>query len=114
MPARSESELLRYNRGMQPRTYRIRPASNPILQALALIGAAILAAGAIFIGAIFLSLFLGLAVIAGLVLYIRLWWLRRRTGQTAATGRPRPGEYVEVEYTVVRERPAPSGKDSED
>ncbi len=95
---------------MQQRIYRIRPPSNPILQVFALIGAAILAAGAIFIGAIFLSLFLGLAVIAGLVLYIRLWWLRRRAGQTAATGPRRPGEYVEVEYTVVRERPAPSDK----
>jgi len=101
---------------MQQRIYRIRPPSNPILQVFALIGAALLAAGAIFIGAIFLSLFLGLAVIAGLVLYIRLWWLRRRAGQTAATGRQRPGEYVEVEYTVVRERPASSdkSKDSED
>jgi uncharacterized membrane protein len=89
---------------MQQRYYRIRPPSNPILQVFALIGAAILTIGAIFIGAIFLSLFLGLAVIAGLVLYIRLWWLRRKAGTRASRGRPRPGEYVEVEYTVVQQR----------
>lgn len=95
---------------MQQRYYRVRPPSNPILQVFALIGAAILAVGAIFIGAIFLSLFLGLAVIAGLVLYIRLWWLQRRAGKSAASGRQRPGEYVEVEYTVVRERSESSEK----
>ncbi len=89
---------------MQQRYYRIRPPSNPILQVFALIGAGILAVGAIFIGAIFLSFFLGLAVIAGLVLYIRLWWLRRKAGMTASRGQQRPGDFVEVEYTVVRER----------
>ena len=101
---------------MRPRYYRIRPPTNPILQVFALIGAAILAVGAIFIGAIFLSLFLGLAVIAGLVLYIRLWWLRHKAGKATAGGQPRSGEYVEVEYTVVRERSATSddAQDRED
>jgi hypothetical protein len=98
---------------MQQRYYRIRPPDNPILQIFALIGAAILAVGAIFIGAIFLSLFLGVAVIAGLVLYIRLWWLRRKAGKSTSGAKPRPGEYVEVEYTVVRER-SESGRKSKD
>lgn len=44
--------------------------SNPIMHALVLIGTAMLAVGAIFIGAIVLLLFLGLAVIAGLVFYM--------------------------------------------
>lgn len=89
---------------MQQRYDRIRPPSNPILQVFALIGAVVFAVGAIFIGAIFLSFFLGLAVIAGLVLYIRLWWLRRKARTAPPRGQRRTGDYVEVEYTVVRER----------
>jgi len=53
-----------------------------------------------------LALFLGLAVIVGLVLYIRLWWLRRRATSQAGR-RGRPGAFVEVEYTVVDERSVP-------
>lgn len=81
---------------------------NPVLQFIALVVAAVVAVGAVFLGAILLSLFLGLAVIAGLVLYIRLWWLRRRSVRRPASGRQ--GEFVEVEYTVVNERPMPDDK----
>ena len=77
---------------------------NPLLQFVALVVAAIVAVGAVLLGAILLSLFLGLAVIAGLVLYIRLWWLRRRVGRSGAKRGARPSEFVEVEYTVVEER----------
>jgi len=77
---------------------------NPLLQFFALVVAAVVAIGAVFLGAILLTLFLGLAVIAGLVLYIRLWWLRRRVSKPSSDGRARPGEFVEVEYTVVKER----------
>ena len=89
---------------------------NPLLQFFALVVAAVVAIGAVFLGAILLSLFLGLAVIAGLVLYIRLWWLRRRVGRPSSGGRARPGEFVEVEYTVVEERSVSDdrSKDSED
>jgi len=76
------------------------------MQALVLIGAAMLAIGAIFIGAIVLFLFLGLAVIAGLVFYMRLWYLQRRAAQAVASEPPSSQEYVEAEYTVVQERPA--------
>lgn len=76
------------------------------MQALVLIGAAMLAVGAIFIGAIVLLVFLGLAVIAGLVFYMRLWCLQRRAAQTVASAPPSSQEYVEAEYPVVRERPA--------
>lgn len=83
---------------------------NPLLQFLALVVAVIVALGAVFLGAILLSLFLGLAVVAGLVLYIRLWWLRRRAGKPGSAGSTRPGEFVEVEYTVVEERVVPDEK----
>jgi len=90
---------------MQQRTYRARLPENPLLQFFALVVAVVVAVGAVFLGAILLSLFLGLAVIAGLVLYIRLWWLRRALRKPESSGRARPGEFVEVEYRVVEERP---------
>lgn len=93
---------------MHNRAYKL-PA-NPLVQLLAVVVAAIVSVGAILLGAVILSLFLGLAVIAGLVLYIRLWWLRRKIQRRGSGGR-RPGEFVEVEYTVVRERPV-RGEDS--
>ena len=86
---------------------------NPLLQFVALIVAAIVAVGAVFLGAILLSLFLGLAVILGLVLYIRLWWLRRGLNKRDKGQSMRSGEFVEVEYTVVDER-SPSDEPSKD
>lgn len=86
---------------------------NPLLQFIALVVAAVMAVGAIFLGAILLSLFLGLALIAGIVLYIRLWWLRRGLNKRAQGRRRQSGDFVEVEYTVVDER-SPSDKPSRD
>ena len=86
---------------------------NPLLQFLALVVAAVMAVGAVFLGAILLSLFLGLALIVGVVLYIRLWWLRRKMSRHSEGRRTRPGEFVEVEYTVVEER-SPSDEPSRD
>ncbi len=77
---------------------------NPLLQFVALVVAAIVAVGAVFLGAILLSLFLGLAVIVGIVLYVRLWWLGRSLSKRAEHQGARSGEFVEVEYTVVEER----------
>lgn len=84
---------------------------NPLLQFVALVVAAVVAIGAVFLGAILLSLFLGLAIIAGLILYIRLWWLRRGLSKQAGGQTMRSGEFVEVEYMVVDER-APSDEPS--
>ena len=77
---------------------------NPLLQFVALVVAAIVAVGAVFLGAILLSLFLGLAVIVGIVLYVRLWWLGRSLSKRAERKGARSGDFVEVEYTVVEER----------
>ena len=86
---------------------------NPLLQFVALVVAAVMAVGAVFLGAILLSLFLGLALIAGIVLYIRLWWLRRGLSKRTERQPTRSGEVVEVEYTVIEER-SPSDKPSKD
>jgi len=94
---------------VQYRLHRARLPENPLLQFVALIVAAIVAIGAVFLGAILLSLFLGFALIAGLVLYIRVWWLRRSLGKRAEGRSTQSGEFVEVEYTVVDERSASGG-----
>lgn len=86
---------------------------NPLLQFLALVVAAVVAVGAVFLGAILLSLFLGLALIIGIVLYIRIWWLRRKMRGRSEARRTRSGDFVEVEYTVVEER-SPSDEPSRD
>ena len=95
---------LGYNDAMQYRLHRARMPDNPLLQFVALVVAAIMAVGAVFLGAILLSLFLGLALIIGIVLYIRLWWLRRKLTGRSQERPAASGDFVEVEYTVVEER----------
>jgi len=98
-------QRLGYNGTVQYRLHRARLPENPLLQFIVLVLAAVVAVGAIFLGAILLSLFFGFALIAGIVLYIRLWWLRRSLGKRAGERSMQSGEFVEVEYTVVNERP---------
>ena len=82
-------------------------SGNPLVQVVGLFAGALVAVGAILLGTVLLALVLGLAVIAGLVLFVRVRWLRFRRGRAAAGGARRPdGEIVEVEYTVVEERTA--------
>ena len=88
---------------------RLTVSRNPLLQLAGLIVGAIVTVGAILLGAVVLAFIVGFAVIAGLVLYIRLWWMRRqlrqrRSGPRGRGGGEPPGEIVEVEYTVVEER----------
>ena len=92
---------------------RLTVSRNPLFQLAGLVVGAVVAVGAILLGAVVLAFILGFAVIAGLFFYVRLWWMRRQLGQRrsgprgrgqgGARGEP-PGEIVEVEYTVVEER----------
>ena len=84
---------------------RLGASGNPILQLAGLILGVLVAIGAVLVGAVILSFIIGFAVLAGLVAFVRLWWLRRRM-QKAPIGPTRkvPGEIVEVEYTIVKER----------
>ena len=97
--------------------YRLTVSRNPLLQLAGLVVGAVVAVGAILLGAVVLAFIVGFAVIAGLVLYIRLRWLRHQAGRSSHQGRgPRrgpgqgrrggkpKGDIVEVEYTVVEER----------
>lgn len=93
---------------MAPRNYILTPPTNPFLQVLYVAFGGIVLIGAVLMGAVILAFALGLALIAGIVVYIRVWWLKRKLGRThqAAGG---PGgdaanvEVLEVEYTVVSE-----------
>lgn len=89
---------------MSQSAYKLQFSRNPLVQIAAVVVAVLVTVGAVFLGAIVLSFFVGLAILAWLGLTIRLWWLRRRM-RRGETGRSaQGGEILEVEYTVVEER----------
>ena len=78
---------------------------NPILQAVGLIVGALVTVGAILVGAVVLSLGIGLVVLVGLVMFVRVRWLKHRMKQTVTPTDDMPsGEITGVKYTVVKER----------
>ncbi len=84
--------------------YNPQLSRNPLVQIAAVVVAAFMVIGAVFLGAIVLSFFVGFAILAWIILAIRVWWLRRsvRRGDSGRSGDR--GEIVGVEYTVVEER----------
>lgn len=93
---------------MPPRYYVFNAPTNPLLQVLYFLIGGILLIGALVIGAVVLSVVVGIALVAGIVLYARVWWLRRKLGRSARSGtrgaRSSRPDTIEVEYTVVDER----------
>lgn len=95
---------------MPPRSYTFRPPTNPFIQVLYFLLGGILLIGAVIVGAFVLAFVLGLAVVVGLVVYARVWWLSRKLARTKSSSGPGPGggssgsEVLEVEYRVVGER----------
>jgi len=53
-------------------------SGNPLVQALAMIGGILLFTAALFVGVFVFVTLLGVAVIAGVILSLRIWWLRRQ------------------------------------
>jgi hypothetical protein len=93
---------------MASRNYTLTPPSNPILQVLYFVAGGVVLIGAVLMGAVILAFALGLALIAGIIFYIRVLWLKRKLArQRPAPGGKRPGaadsEVLEVEYTVISE-----------
>lgn len=80
--------------------YNPQFSRNPLVQIAAVVVAAFIVIGAVFLGAIVLSFFVGFAILAWVILTIRVWWLRR----SARRGGAGSDEIVGVEYTVVEER----------
>ena len=85
--------------------YNPQYSRNPLVQIAAVIVAAFIVIGAVFLGAIVLSFFVGFAILAWVILTIRVSWLRRSVRQGDSGRGPDRGEIVEAEYTVVKERP---------
>ncbi len=89
---------------MPPRSYSFSPPTNPFLQVLYFIVGGIVLIGAVLMGAVILAIALGIAIILGLVIYARVWWLKRKLGRSARSRRQAGDDVLEVEYTVVDER----------
>lgn len=71
---------------------------HPLMQLVGLVGGIILVAVSIILGAFLLAALLGLGLLVAVVVFARLWWLRRRLGPQRAGD-----EIIETEYRVIRE-----------
>jgi membrane protein YdbS with pleckstrin-like domain len=88
---------------MPQRIYTFGKSSHPILQVLYFIIGTVLLIGALLVGAVILSIAIGVAAVVGLIVFIRVWWLNRKIER--GDYRRRSGnDTIEVEYTVLRER----------
>ena len=67
-------------------------------QIVALVAGAVLFGLAVFLGAIFLAGIVGLVLIGGTILMLRVWWIKRKMERYA-----RENGDLEAEYTVVRD-----------
>ena len=83
---------------------RARFSRNPLIQLFTVIASALLAIGAILLGAVMLSLFLGVVVVIGFCFYLRLWWLRKQWTKKTHHSNSREEGFVEGEYQVLQER----------
>lgn len=96
---------------MPPRIYTIGTPQNPFLQVVYFILGGLLLIGAVLMGAVILSFVMALALILGLVVFVRVWWLKRKLGRSRKRS-GRSGDVLEVEYTVVDERDERNDRDS--
>jgi len=92
---------------MNTRSFSFGRPGNPLVQVLSLLVFAVVLVGAFIMGAFVLAAFVGLAVIAFVVLKLRAWWLRGRSGGRGPTDGSGPGgpakglRYIEGEYEVI-------------
>jgi hypothetical protein len=105
---------------MSLRSYNLNIPSNPFLQVLYFIAGGVLLIVAILMSAVVLAVAMGVALVFGLIFFVRVWWLKRQLSRTGrGPGGPAgPGrrgvadrgasdEVLEVDYTVVDERDEP-------
>jgi len=76
--------------------------TNPLIQALSLIVAAVLLGLALLVGAVMAGALLAIGAVAAIVIATRIWWLQRKM-RAAAAGTPGRSarQAIEGEYTVV-------------
>jgi hypothetical protein len=82
------------------------PPMNPISRIIASIVAVLMLAGAFFFGLVVVVVLVALFSLFGLVFWLRLKWLQRKSGDVSVI-RPGPvcnDEAIDAEYTVVSKR----------
>jgi hypothetical protein len=82
------------------------PPMNPISRIIASIVAVLTLAGAFFFGLVVVVVLVALFSLFGLVFWLRLKWLQRKSGDVSVI-RPGPvsnGDAIDAEYTVVSKR----------
>ena len=94
---------------MPPRIYTFKPPPNPFLQVLYFLVGGVLLIGAFLLGTVILAFVFGFAIVLGLIIYVRVWWLKRKFARSGRNPAAEPSqsnesEVIEVEYTVVDER----------
>lgn len=96
---------------MNQRFYVQRLPKNPIMQALSLLLFGVVLIGAILMGAIVLTIVIGFAAVAAVVLWLRIWWIsrkmRRAQARDGSSRRAESGsdsDFIEVEYKIRGER----------
>jgi hypothetical protein len=82
-------------------------SQNPFVQGLSLILGAALLVGALILGAFLLAIAVGFGLVAALIIMARIWWIQRRLARAGrgASGPTADGRVIEVEYTVIDEKP---------
>jgi membrane protein implicated in regulation of membrane protease activity len=95
--------------------YLTPPPMNPLAAILAGLLTVLALVGAFFFGVFILILAVGLAMLAWLILTLRLWWLRRRWNGRAAGRDPdhvvregrvenAEGQVIDADYEVISRR----------
>ncbi len=78
-------------------TLRGSRSSNPFVQLFGLVIGIILFIGAVLLGGVIIAALIGFLLVAGLILYIRIWWLTRK----AVRQQQGQASFVEAEYQVI-------------
>ncbi len=79
-------------------TLRGSRSSNPFVQLFGLVIGIILFIGAVLLGGVIIAALIGFLLVAGLILYIRIWWLTRKAVRQQQQGQ---ASFVEAEYQVI-------------
>ena len=73
-------------------------STNPFVQALGLIVGIIVFIAAVFVGGIVIAALIGFMLIAGLIIYVRVWWLTRKV---SLRQRQEDDSFIAAEYQVI-------------
>ena len=90
--------------------------TDPLARILGFIVGLLVLIAAVIVGGFVLAAFIGLAVFAGLLISVRLWWFRRKVREAMERGDLPPGQgdrIIETEYHVIEITEEDSGSDSD-